>query len=154
MMLELSWVGALCPIVIMFGIKIQNYLNGRIYKIDKARKKLADKRAKKVSEIIEGCKNIKFNAWEKIVLGICLKIRGEEKPKIGAIITLLGIQQGVAITIPTLCGLVCFSVHSTFVGSLSLSQTYSLLLLFNMLLRPLRLLINTMSKLKLAKIGT
>ena len=49
---------------------------------DVQRKQLADKRIKKVNELISGVKMIKFNAWEKIMLKLFIEIRQQEKPKI------------------------------------------------------------------------
>jgi ABC-type multidrug transport system fused ATPase/permease subunit len=68
--IELSWVGILAPIVIILSIFIQAKLNGVIAGHDSQRKKIADKRVKKVTEMVIGCKMIKFNAWEKVMLKV------------------------------------------------------------------------------------
>ena len=93
---------------------------------------------------------IKFNAWEKVMLSLFLDIRALEKPKISKVFSLQGIGQSISSGVPIICGLVCFSMYYVFIGDLKLSQTYSLLILFQLLLSPLKVFLWSLVSLKIS----
>ena len=59
-----KWVGLFVPLILIICVPIQVKINKLFMMQTKGRMILADQRAKLVSQIITGVKNIKFNAWE------------------------------------------------------------------------------------------
>jgi ABC-type siderophore export system fused ATPase/permease subunit len=66
--IELKWVGVLCPVLIILSLLIQTKFNKKVFALDKFRRKEADVRNKLISEFISGAKYMKMNAWEPITL--------------------------------------------------------------------------------------
>lgn len=66
--IELKWVGALCPLLIILSLLIQTKFNTKVFSMDRVRRKEADARNKIISEFISGAKYMKMNAWEPLTL--------------------------------------------------------------------------------------
>lgn len=106
---------------------------------------IADKRGKKIGEIINGIKIIKFNAWEKIMNKMILIFRAEEGNLIKRTFLLYGLSASISTVIPVLFGIVVFTIYDTTHDTpLTVPQIYSLITLFNAFLSPVRFFINTL----------
>ena len=68
--IEVSWVVVMMLAVLFVGLGLQGWINSLFKKTNSERMTTADKRGKKISEIINGIKIIKFCGWEKIIDGI------------------------------------------------------------------------------------
>lgn len=134
---ELSWVGILAPILIVLSLYIQGKINDQMERLDTDRRKVVDIRTKRIEEVIVGSRVVKFNAWENVMSKIFKNLRAIEKPKIYRKFCLEGITLSMTSGIPILCGLACFSIYNTIYGQLTLSQTYSLLIYFQLMQNPL-----------------
>jgi hypothetical protein len=76
--LEVGWVALLMLVVLVFALFIQVKINNSFKRSNIVRMGIADKRGKKIGEIMNGIKIIKFNAWEKIMNSMILAFRKKE----------------------------------------------------------------------------
>lgn len=142
----MGWVGALVPVIITICLLLQKLLNNKLWKIDKKRRVDAENRTNTLNEIIAGAKSVKLNAWENVMKEKLREMRQREKNKIISMFTLRGVAQSIVSSIPAFCGVVCFSLHGiVYDEKLTVSQTYSLLILFNLFLAPLQQIIQGFS---------
>ena len=65
--IEVKWVVVLMVAVLFLGLALQVKVNMGFKTTNFMRMGIADKRGKKINEIMTGVKIIKFNAWEKIM---------------------------------------------------------------------------------------
>ena len=72
---------------------------------------IADKRGKKINEIIKGVKIIKFNAWENILTEQIQKLRYLETHYYRIIFLLRGLGGAVVAFLPILIGLIAFPLY-------------------------------------------
>ena len=120
-------------------LSVQSYLDSRFSIFNKKRMVHADSRSKKINEIISGIKIIKFNAWEKFMNQVIRVTRAKECALILKAFLYSNISQGLTSLIPTICGLVVFSVYdATNTKKLNVSQIYELVTFFNALAMPVR----------------
>ena len=63
---ELGWIGLAVPGLLTLLTALQFLANKITYSLNKKRFEVADKRAGKVNEMINGIKTIKFNVYEKL----------------------------------------------------------------------------------------
>ena len=106
---------------------------------------IADKRGKKINEIMTGVKAIKFNAWEKIMDKMIQEFRKHETALIKTTFLLQGLSSSISTLMPMLFGIVVFTVYdATFETKLSVAQIYSLISLFNAFISPIRFYMMTL----------
>lgn len=106
---------------------------------------ISDKRGKKINEIITGIKIVKFNAWEKLMNNMTQKYRILEGKLILKGFLLYNFSQAISSFIPTVLGLVIFSLYEVINGEkLKVAQIYELITLFNGLLMPIQYYIMSM----------
>lgn len=75
----IGWISLLVPLVTFSVILFEIYLNRKVYKYEVQLLEISDLRGKKISEMVDGIKMIKFNAWENIVRKDLKEIRLKEK---------------------------------------------------------------------------
>lgn len=76
--IEVEWVVILMIAVVILGLGLQMKLNISFKNLNIQRMGIADKRGKKINEIMTGVKAIKFNAWEKIMDKMIQEFRKHE----------------------------------------------------------------------------
>ena len=106
---------------------------------NKKRLGIADKRAKRIKEVIESIKMIKFNAWEDMIIDEINEYRLKERRLIFIVFMLEGIGSSVSYFLPLLAALICFWIQTQKSEKMSISDTYALILLFNNLIHPILL---------------
>ena len=136
---ELNYVGLLVPIIILGMIFIQKVINKNITKLQGTILMKAESRGKKVSEIVNGIKMIKFNAWEPMLIDQTQKIRQSERDTLFRYFLLKSISENLGLLIPLLCCLICFPIYKITADDLTVSKTFSLLTLFTNLLFPIKI---------------
>ena len=140
--LELGVLGLVAPAVVILSLLIQKYLDILTFKLNVERRSFSDKRASKVDEVICGAKSIKFNAWEGWTNKMISRIRFSENWRNLKIFLLRGTVNNMMGIVPTLTAVLIFSIYNnTSNKKLSVAQTYSILILFNMLSYPIMSLI-------------
>ena len=136
--IELGLVGFLAPVVIVLALFFQNNITKTVTKLDTKRRILKDKRVNLINEMILGIKTIKFNAWENAIHDKGTRIRVSEQRKMFLLFFVKAMATGIINLVPSLCAALCFSLHQMRTGEpLSVEQSYALIVLFNLLLRPL-----------------
>ena len=134
--------------VIFLSIFGQSFVNKFFRRANLQRMGISDKRVKKINEIIQGIKIIKFNAWESIFQKSVVDMRRGETELIWKTMTLYNIAHSISTLIPTVLGLVVFTLYEIQNGrQLEISRVYKLVTLFNSLLIPLRFYIMAMTAL-------
>ena len=104
---------------------------------------MADRRAGLVNEAVTGIKNIKFNAWEYIIQGKSSALRKKESKKICCLYFTKALADAILSWNTAICGLVCFVVYHFYVGPISVSQAYTVLMLLNMMQAPFDLVLTS-----------
>jgi hypothetical protein len=101
---------------------------------------VSDKRGRKINEIIDGVKIIKFTAWERIMNKLTKDYRTEEGGWILKAFTLYNFSHSISSMIPTILGIVIFILYDRVNDGekLAISQVYELVNLFNATLSPIR----------------
>jgi hypothetical protein len=100
---------------------------------------VSDKRGRKINEIISGVKIIKFTAWEKIMNALTRGYRTVEGTWILKAFTLYNFSHSISSFIPTLLGIVIFTLYDKLEGEkLTVATIYELVNLFNATLTPIR----------------
>lgn len=136
--IEVSWVVVMMLAVLFVGLGLQGWINFLFKKTNAQRMDTADKRGKKINEIINGIKIIKFCGWEKIIDGLIQDFRAKETNLIKTIFFLQGILVVVSTVMPMLFGITVFTVYdASFETKLSVAQIYSLITLFNNFISPI-----------------
>ena len=139
LMSEVGWLGLIAPVLLVILIFTQVQTNKKLAALDKQRKKVADQRSKRISEMVMGIKLIKFNAWEEIVDERIRKLRQKESALLLRYFIYLGIGMSLGVFFPLVTSLVIFYAYNGLNGkSLTIPQTYSILALFNNLQHPIR----------------
>lgn len=101
---------------------------------------VSDKRGRKINEIIDGVKIIKFTAWERIMNKLTKSYRTKEGGWILKAFTLYNFSHSISSMIPTILGIVIFILYDKVNNGqkLMISQVYELVNLFNATLTPIR----------------
>lgn len=100
-----------------------------------------DVRSKEVNEMVMGAKATKLNAWEKFIFDRICKIREGELTLLKRVFRLIGLSNGSIQIAPPLCAVISFIIYNTHHDEpLSVPATYSLLILFNLIVTPLSVL--------------
>ena len=103
---------------------------------------ISDIRGKRINEIISGIKIIKFNAWERIFNRLISKYRTSEAYQIWKTFTLYNLAHASSSFIPTVLGIVTFTLYELKEGrQLDVATIYKLVTLFNSTLLPIKLYI-------------
>jgi hypothetical protein len=98
-----------------------------------------DKRAKKISECIEGMKIIKFSAWEIVFLKAINLIRRKETKKNFELFFLRSMQDTVLMILPSIIAFLTIILYQKINGeSLSLEETFSIIMSYNLVMGPAR----------------
>ena len=97
--------------VIATGFIIQRVIDHFYKKANLARMAVSDVRGKRINEIISGIKIIKFNAWEGIFNKLISGYRRKEAHQIWKTFTLYNLSQASSSFIPTVLGIVTFSLY-------------------------------------------
>ena len=133
---EVGLIGAVIPFLLVALTLLQFYANRITYFINKKRFEVADQRTRKVNEMINGIKMIKFNAYEKLIFSNIRALRIKER----ALLTVYYLVQGVITSLGVLSSMLCcfltFWVTST-QGQMSISKTFTVLSLFTNLQHPI-----------------
>ena len=109
--IELKWVAFIVPILVILGLLIQYKITSFVKNFTIRSMTIADKRGKKINEIIKGVKIIKFNAWEVILADQIQKLRHLETHYYRVIFLLKGLASAVVEFLPILIGLVAFPLY-------------------------------------------
>lgn len=109
-----------------------------MFKLGKARMLKAAERGKRVSEIVNGIKVIKFNAWENIMIEKIEKIRKAERSLLFKYFTLQNISLSLRLLVPIFCCLACFSVYQSQIEKLTVANAFSMITLFANLINPVK----------------
>ena len=64
----IGFLAIVVPVLTVVIILLQKFISQRMKTFNRQRLKYADKRGKKIKEIINGISMIKFNGWEKIMI--------------------------------------------------------------------------------------
>lgn len=140
--LEVGWVGVLIIVLLAVALYVQAKINKVFKQTTIQRMGIADKRGKKIGEIMKGVKIIKLNAWEKIMNKMILAFRVKEGGLIKKTFVLQGLSSSISTVLPVLFGIVVFTVYdAVHEEKLSVPQIYSLITLFNAFLSPVRFFI-------------
>jgi ABC-type bacteriocin/lantibiotic exporter with double-glycine peptidase domain len=140
----LNWIGLIAPILIVTLIFIQNKVNSRFQIFVKRKLKLAEVRSKKIDELVNGIKLVKFRAWEVLIYDQLDKIRKDETALSFKIFTSFGLSYLQVTLIPMLCAIISIWLYGVVYGKLESSQIFALLALFTNIIHPVRLWIFTM----------
>ena len=151
---ELSWVGLVAPITILVLVVFQLQLNKAMYTINKKRFELSDQRGKKVSEIVNGIKMIKFNAWENIMIDQVGDIREKESTQLVKFFLIKSFATGIGVLSSSLSGLIVFYLYTQFVGELDLPKVYMILSILNNLVHPIVLLQRALERYLATKVSS
>ena len=106
---------------------------------------VTDQRNKIVSNCINGIKSIKYNAWEEIIFKNIKGIRFREKNFIFKIIGINAYDSLFSFINPILAMFLSFSIMKLRGDSISLGDTYFILMLFNMYGLPMRIFFYSLS---------
>ena len=87
--------------------------------------------------MISSIKMIKFNNWEGLLVKEIKKYRRRERLLLFVIFSLEGIGRSISNFFPLLSALICFWIYTTYIGELSVSDSFSLILLFSNLIHPI-----------------
>lgn len=99
----------------------------------------ASERGKRVAEIVNGIKLIKFNAWEKLIINNIQNIRIKERRLLFKMFFLRGLSTSLSILVPALCSLVCFSLYQNYFDDFTVAKVFSIMTLLSNLLHPVRI---------------
>jgi ABC-type bacteriocin/lantibiotic exporter with double-glycine peptidase domain len=82
---EIGWLGVILPVSCILVCLAQALLNSSLMKWKNTNMKIADARGKKITEMIQGIKMIKFNAWENILMDQTKSMREKERTLMSAV---------------------------------------------------------------------
>jgi ABC-type multidrug transport system fused ATPase/permease subunit len=134
--IKFSWVAFFLPLIFLTMIFLQIQGNKIMARANSRRLTTSDKRSKVVNEAISGIKNIKFNAWEDIILERTIKMRAIETLNSFRYLATRFFFNGFADIIPVILNLVLILVYTKYIGKLELSDTLTLIAYGNMLMMP------------------
>ena len=117
----------MAPILVFFVSFIQVWLTGIITRLQKARLKLASQRASQISEIVNGIKVIKFNAWEKFIIEKVGKIRLKERSIVYKLFVASNFLKVLEILVPYILTLVCLWMYQSYVEELTVTKVFTIL---------------------------
>lgn len=136
-----KWAGLIVLGIIIVCVPVQLKLNQLAVVQSRKRLILADKRSKLITQIINGVKNIKFNAWEQIMIDQLDDIRKQEKGLVVLNFLISGLAGSVSKLIPPLCTVaVIWSYNKIYNPPLSIGETFYIITLFNLFLQPINVL--------------
>lgn len=137
-----GWLGLVVIFIILFSVPFQVYWNKKAMEINARRLVLADKRAKLVSEIITGIKNIKFNTWEAVMIKNINEIRVQEKKLIVTSNVLKGVGDAFAKALPPICSIVVIWIYNASNDvRLNIADTFYIITLFNLMVQPINMIL-------------
>lgn len=152
--LEFGAFGLVVPTVFLFITILQVLISRMASLILKKKKSLSDKRAKYISEVIAGIKNIKFQGWEDEVLKKIEEIRSSECALIRKFVFGRSLALQLSDTGPPLALLAFFySYYKLYGVDLSLADAYLVISLVSQIGTPLRLMTVGIDVLTNANIG-
>lgn len=134
---QLSWIGALVPLISFLVVFIQFQIVKVLIKKYTEKFYQSDFRSQKVNEAVNCMKSIKFNAWEMIISKVLGKIRAKEMGLISDIASLTGIMQSTIQFLPSLLVLVCFPLYNGIVEPLTVAKCYAMITLFKLTSAPI-----------------
>lgn len=136
-----KWAVIVVIVVIIAANILSFVMNGIMFAINVKRKMLADRRGKKIDETISGIKNVKFNAWEKIILKIIGDYRQEEKTKMIQMWFSKGISESCGLGVPIIASIFTIWMYNAMYDNLSLAETFSLITMINLIGSPVRIIL-------------
>ncbi|GAA6060372.1 hypothetical protein JCM10212_004556 [Sporobolomyces blumeae] len=104
-----------------------------------------DKRLKTISEFLAGIKIIKLFAWEEPLLSRVGESRRKELNGIRGLLSIRCANQAIALSMPTIAGVVVFSVYAVTGHAQDPAEIWTTLSLLNLLRFPLMMLPNSLS---------
>ena len=131
-----SWVAILLPIIFCITVYLQKVGNQIMNTANNNRLKTSDVRSKVVNETISGIKNIKFNAWEDLILEKTSKMRENESHNSFIYLLVRFFFNGFSDLIPVFLNLALIQTYDAAIGKLDLSDTLLLIAYGNMLMMP------------------
>jgi ATP-binding cassette subfamily C (CFTR/MRP) protein 1 len=135
--IQLSWIGALVPLISFLVVFIQFQIVKVLIKKYTKKFYQSDFRSKKVNEAVNCMKSITFNAWEMIISKVLGKIRAKEMGLISDIAFLTGIMQSLIQFLPSALVLVCFPLYNGIVEPLTVAKCYAMITLFKLTTAPI-----------------
>ena len=118
----------LCTLAAYFSV----VLNDSIKNLDAQRRKLLDQKSTIVSDTVLSIKNIKFNAWEDLIMQKLNDLRKKENSLLLKNFTLQGISTTIVSTIPSVIGLVAvFTLKIFLKREIPVETIYIILLYLN-----------------------
>jgi ABC-type multidrug transport system fused ATPase/permease subunit len=151
---ELGWIGMITPVVVGVCTVAQKYFGKQWEKIISTKRRSMDIRSKEVNEMVQGAKATKLNAWEKFIFDRICKIREGELTLLRRVFKLIGFSNGSIQIAPPLCAVISFIIYNTTNDvPLSVPSTYSLLILFNLIVAPLSVLSNGITSYSKGKVA-
>lgn len=134
--LSFDWVALFLPVIFVTMVLLQMQGNKLMHIANSARLNTSDKRSKVVNEAISGIKNIKFNAWEDLIMEKSMKMRAIETYNTFKYLFVRFFFNGFADIIPVILNLVLILTYTKYIGKLKLSDTMTLIAYGNMLMMP------------------
>ena len=115
----------ICCLAVYFSILLNDYIK----ELDAQRRKLLDQKSRIVSDAVLSIKNIKFNAWEDIIMQKLTEIRKKDNSLLLKNFTLQGVSTTIFSTIPSIIGLIIvFSLKMIIKMDISVETIYIILL--------------------------
>lgn len=109
-----------------------------ISNLNVAKLSCTEKRAKKVGEVINGIKMLKFNSWENLLFQEISGIRNMERSFLVRLFFIQGFVRSLTKFMPLIAGLACFWMYSAWKNTpLTIAKAYSLIAIFNGFIDPI-----------------
>ena len=134
--IKFSWIALFLPAIFFITVYLQMLGTTIMNKNNISRLKTSDLRGKVVNETISGIKNIKFNAWEDLIIWKTTKMRTLETHNTFIYLMVRFFFNGLADLVPVFLNLVLIISYNAFIGKLELSDTLMLIAYGNMLMMP------------------
>ena len=120
--------------MVLFFILLQRIIYSKFELYDRKRRKLMDTRAGMSAEIINGVKNIKFNALEKVYKEKIDTIRKGEKSLLGKMFRIYTLTASYLLVMCSVIGLIVFSILKTVTKKeISVGAMFAILMLLTRL---------------------
>lgn len=154
LILQFNLIAFLIPGVFFLVTIIQLLLTKISAPALKSKKELSDKRAKYITEVITGIKNIKFQGWEAEVLKKVEEIRSAECKLLRKYILARAVALYLSDLSAPLAILFFLFIYTIVLGrSLTLADSYLLISLVNQVAAPVRMMTIGMEMISSANIG-
>ncbi|XP_065058100.1 ATP-binding cassette sub-family C member 5-like [Rhopilema esculentum] len=117
-------------IMILF-LPIQALLGKLIVKTRAKVIRITDKRVKMVNEVITWIKLIKMYAWEMSFSNVIKELRSKEKRLLAGLLLMQAVNMSMATLLSSIAPIATFAAHIAFGNNLTVSEAFTIIVLFN-----------------------